>query len=94
MTPCSKKHEKHCSSSHADLVRSYRLERHRQEVAHEALTGGYAGDRELARANGVSLITFGAWLKANRRGHDSDRVPVRRGDRSSSNAISSRRKRV
>jgi hypothetical protein len=66
MVPCSRRHRKHCSAWHSNLVQSYREERHRQEVAFEALTGGYAGDQAHAKAKGHSVITFTDWLKANR----------------------------
>lgn len=67
--PCSLRH-KQCSRWHSELVESYRVERHRQEVEFEGLTGGYAGDQEHARAKGHSLITFGDWLKAHATSHD------------------------
>jgi hypothetical protein len=64
-TPCSP-HHKHCSPSHADLVRSYRAERERQEINVEAITGGYAEDYEHWKAKGGNMIDFGRWLKAHR----------------------------
>ena len=64
-TPCSAKHGKHCSAAHADLVRSYRDERTRQEIDWEAATGGYVGDANHLRAQGHSVITFADWLRAN-----------------------------
>jgi hypothetical protein len=71
--PCSPKHKKHCSRWHFELVQGYRLERHRQEIQHEAVTGGYAGDAAHARATGhTQPITFQDWLKANRRDHPDD----------------------
>lgn len=43
---------------HRALVMAYRVERHRQEMAREAVTGGYA--TELAEH--PPLITFAEWL--------------------------------
>lgn len=62
LTPCSPKHRMHCSRFHANLVESYRLERHNQEIAFEAQLS-HAGERELMRQNGVRLITFKDWLR-------------------------------
>lgn len=76
VTPCSAKHEKHCSRWHADLVLGYRLERYRQEVAHEGLTGGHTGDAAHVKAQGHALVTFSDWLKANRRERRPDDVLV------------------
>lgn len=62
-TPCSVRH-KRCSAAHADLVRSYRDERYRQEIDWEGVTGGHAGDANLQRAHGHSVITFADWLRS------------------------------
>lgn len=65
-TPCSHRHRKHCSAWHSNLVSTYRDERRRQEIEWEGMTGGYAGDAQLLRAQGASMITFGDWLQAYR----------------------------
>ena len=62
---CSAKH-KHCSRFHAALVRGYQVERERQEIALEAITGGHSGDREHWAATGGRLIDFKQWLIAHR----------------------------
>jgi hypothetical protein len=64
-TPCSARH-KQCSAAHADLVRSYRDERHRQQINWEGVTGGHAGDANHQRAQGHSVITFADWLRSRR----------------------------
>lgn len=64
-TPCSTKH-KSCSPAHADLVNNYRIERHRQEVIQEDITGAYPGDIEHWKAKGGKLISFRSWLKAHK----------------------------
>jgi hypothetical protein len=65
--PCSAKH-KHCTKAHSELVWGYRVERRRQELDLEAITGGYAADKAdyLARG-GRPLITFKQWLAAHKR---------------------------
>ena len=65
-TPCSPRHRS-CSKAHAELVESYRSERHRQEVALEGVTNGHAQDYEHWKAKGGKLIDFGQWLKAHKR---------------------------
>lgn len=61
-TPCSPKH-KSCSPAHADLVRSYRIERWRQEVQHEVqLDPRNVGERQFWKENGGHVVTFGDWL--------------------------------
>jgi hypothetical protein len=65
-TPCSRRHGRFCSRWHANLVATYRDERRRQEIEWEGLTGGYAGDAALLRAQGAAMITFGGWLRAYR----------------------------
>lgn len=65
--PCSPRHRQ-CSPAHADLVRSYRDERHRQEIVWEGMTGGWAGDAKHLRGKGYSLITFSDWLRGHKRG--------------------------
>lgn len=65
-TPCSIKH-KSCSPAHADLVSNYRIERHRQEVYLEQVTGAHGGDIAHWKGKGGKLIDFGAWLKAHKR---------------------------
>ena len=62
--PCSPRHGKYCSPSHANMVASYRDERHRQELLWEAKTGGYAGDARLLRAQGERMISLRDWLGA------------------------------
>ncbi|ASM62555.1 hypothetical protein SEA_ALLEYCAT_49 [Mycobacterium phage AlleyCat] len=59
--PCSPKHRKGCSQFHSNLVTAYRLERHYQEVTHEATLSNQA-ELKLARENGFRLITFRDWL--------------------------------
>jgi hypothetical protein len=63
--PCSPRH-KSCSPAHAELVESYRIERHRQEVELEAATGGYAGDIAFYKATNGWIVSFGDWLKAHK----------------------------
>lgn len=63
---CSSRH-RHCSPAHSRLVNDYRLERERQEMALEAVTGGYSGDHRFWRATGGHLIDFHEWLKYNKR---------------------------
>lgn len=54
-----------CSWWHAELVRSYRAERERQEAALEQLTGGYPADEQLHRDRaGARPVTFRDWLLA------------------------------
>jgi hypothetical protein len=65
--PCSRRHRS-CSPAHADLVSNYRIERHRQEVALETITGGHEHDKEHWKAKGGKLIDFRTWLKAHKRG--------------------------
>jgi hypothetical protein len=58
----------HCSTAHADLVRSFRLEQHAQQLRAEAATHGYG--TELAAyfgddGNGSPVerrLTFREWL--------------------------------
>lgn len=61
--PCSPRH-KSCSPAHAELVNDYQAERYRQEIALEAVTGGYEADYEHWRAKGGKLITFAEWLRS------------------------------
>lgn len=62
--PCSPRHL-HCSPAHAEFVRNYRIERHRQEVMYETeLTG--RGENEHWRANGGCIVTFKSWLIAHK----------------------------
>lgn len=68
-TPCTPTHTA-CSPAHADLVRSYRIERHRQEVQLELITGGHRADREHWKAKGGKLITFAEWLALHKGGND------------------------
>lgn len=65
-TPCSPKH-KSCSPFHANVVRGYREERQRQEIAHDGLwnhpeTGEYVAWKD----RGGKLIGFAEWLKAHK----------------------------
>lgn len=63
--PCSERHPG-CTTHHRNLVDGYRDQRHREELAVEAETGGYAGDLAHWRAMGGNLTTFAAWLRTNR----------------------------
>lgn len=68
--PCSPKH-KHCSPAHANLVRSYREERERQQLAFDEEYGVYEGDVKRAKENGVTLITFKQYLTGQKGERDS-----------------------
>lgn len=59
---CAKGH-KGCTAAHRDLVNSYRVERHRQEVEQEGLTGGHQSDLDYLKAKGHKIITFADWLR-------------------------------
>lgn len=65
-TPCSSRH-KSCSPAHAELVADYRVERWRQEVELEGVTGNYAGDIEHWKSKGGKLIDFRQWLISHKR---------------------------
>jgi hypothetical protein len=56
---------KGCTPAHRDLVANYRVERHRQEVEFEGMTGGHAADAEFLKAKGHKLTTFFDWLRAH-----------------------------
>ncbi|AAN02114.1 gp60 [Mycobacterium phage Barnyard] len=62
--PCSPRHL-HCSPAHAEFVRNYRLERHRQEVLFEVQMNNDA-EREHWRENGGEIVTFKSWLIAHK----------------------------
>jgi hypothetical protein len=64
-TPCSPRHRS-CSPAHSALVEDYRSERHRQEIALEAITGGHIADKQHWEAKGGKLIDFADWLKAHK----------------------------
>lgn len=55
--PCSPRHH-HCSPSHAEFVRNYRLERHRQWLEFENETALHPGDIRTWKENGGHLITM------------------------------------
>ena len=63
--PCSPRHGKFCSMSHAELVRDYREERERQETENE-MTLINPGELKLWKENGGKLIDFKAWLLAHK----------------------------
>lgn len=69
---CSPRHH-HCSPSHSRLVSDYRLERERQIVALESVTGGYVGDYRFWREQGGRLIDFRDWLKWNKKDSISEK---------------------
>ncbi|AZS12597.1 hypothetical protein HWB99_gp061 [Mycobacterium phage DrLupo] len=58
--PCSPRHL-HCSPAHAEFVRNYRIERHRQEVEHEHILSN-PQERAIWRENGGEIVTFKSWL--------------------------------
>lgn len=64
--PCSPRHL-HCSPAHAEFVRNYRIERHRQEVEYEAqLDPRNKGEYQHWRENGGTIVTFKSWLIAHK----------------------------